>query len=202
MDMINNRPTMNHQLFVSKQSEYYKSLDIKDFPVECWRSILGFPRYKVSNYGRVKTLNRQNRGYEAIITPNMTASSSGYVMVQLFHNNKPKTFQVHRLVAQAFLFNPYNKPEVNHKNGVKTDNTIGNLEWCTRSENLKHAADVLDLNTGVKHFRSKFTEKDVIDIYNAKGSYKYIGNLYGVSSGTVNSIKNKKSYKTILNGLN
>lgn len=66
-------------------------------------------------------------------------STSPYLRVNLWKNNKSKGFGVHRLVAQAFCTNPYNKPEVNHLNGDKLDNRAENLEWVTRSENVLHA---------------------------------------------------------------
>lgn len=60
-------------------------------------------------------------------------------MIKLCANNKEKHFSVHRIIALTFIKNPNNLPEVNHKNGIKTDNRIENLEWCTKSENIKHA---------------------------------------------------------------
>ena len=65
--------------------------------------------------------------------------NKGYAYVYLCKNSKHTTLKVHRIVAQAFIANPENKPEVNHKDGNKLNNHVDNLEWCTRSENNKHA---------------------------------------------------------------
>ena len=66
-----------------------------------------------------------------------------YLTVHLCKNNKPKHFFIHRLVAEAFIPNPDKKPQVNHINGIKTDNTVSNLEWVSSEENISHKYEVL-----------------------------------------------------------
>jgi hypothetical protein len=79
----------------------------------------------------------------------------GYWKIILFSKNIQKSYYVHRLIAQAFIPNPNNMPCVNHINGIKTDNSISNLEWCTRSENIRHAYDNGLIKSGKDHVQSK-----------------------------------------------
>lgn len=92
--------------------------------------------YAVSSCGRVKNIkyNRILFGY---------VSLRGYPQVELMINKKRKHYQVHRLVAKAFVPNLDNKPCVNHKNGNTCDNCMNNLEWCSEKENTRHAKQVL-----------------------------------------------------------
>ena len=102
---------------------------------EIWKDIQGYEElYQISNYGRIKSLkyNKDN-----ILKPYMT--STGYYKIDLRKNNTRKIKPIHKLVAQHFIDNPENKPEVNHKDGNKLNNRVENLEWVTRSENIKHS---------------------------------------------------------------
>jgi hypothetical protein len=105
---------------------------------EVWKPIEGtYGKYEVSNLGRVMSKMQRNPR----IMP-QTIQRSGYHYVMLHVNNKPTCRRVHRLVAQAFLPNPNNMKEVNHKDGNKDNNRADNLEWCTRSHNVKHSFDM------------------------------------------------------------
>jgi len=112
--------------------------------VEIWKDIVGYEgMYQVSNLGRVKSLNYNRTGKENILS---TSKNKGYFNVVLSKKGfKPFTVRTHRLVAEAFIPNPQNKPQVNHIDGNKLNNNIENLEWNTASENQQHAYD-----TGLK----------------------------------------------------
>lgn len=113
--------------------------------MENWKDIKGYEGfYQVSNLGRVKSLERdvycQDGTFHHLKEKILVAAldGSGYPFVNLFKNGKMKNINVHRLVAMAFLPNPENKPQVNHKNEIKTDNSVSNLEWCTVSYNVNY----------------------------------------------------------------
>lgn len=121
-----------------------------------WFDIKNFEGlYKINKLGQVKSLPRfcdvQKGGKrfikERLLKPNK--NKSGYFLYRLSKDGILHPFLIHRLVAQTFIENKENKPCVNHKNGIKTDNRIENLEWCTYSENEKHAY-VSNLKTGLK----------------------------------------------------
>ena len=112
---------------------------------EIWKDIKDYEGlYQVSNFGRVKSLARRVRSgnanrtlKETILKPNK--KETGYLEVGLYKNQKFKSYLVHRLVAIAFISNPNNYPEVNHKHEFeKQDNNIDNLEWATRKENANY----------------------------------------------------------------
>lgn len=111
---------------------------------EEWRDIENFTSHQVSNLGRIKRKSRisinRNRIHSLKEKILITSKSyHGYFKVSLMCDGRQEFIRVHRLVAKAFIINPDGKATVNHKNGIKSDNRVENLEWCTQSENLKHA---------------------------------------------------------------
>lgn len=101
--------------------------------VENWKNIEGYEgMYQVSNLGRVKSLNFKRTGKEKILKPFVRKE---YLAVNMYKNGVRKTFYIHRLVAEAFMPNPHNLPEVNHKDEDKSNNRVDNLEWCNKKYN-------------------------------------------------------------------
>lgn len=105
-----------------------------------WKTIPGYEDYEINNIGVVRriTPGQSTHPYKII---KLRINKYGYYTVGLRNNHKTSKCSVHRLVAITFIPNPNNLPVINHKNGIKTDNNINNLEWCTYKHNIQHAFD-------------------------------------------------------------
>lgn len=137
---------------------------------EEWKDIEGYEGlYQISNLGRVKSLERivERIGKGKILVNerirNVT-NCRGYLQVKLFKNKKYRMFFVHRLVAQAFIPNPNNYPEVNHKDENKENNRVDNLEWCTTEYNCNYGTRNERTSANMKgvHINRKDQSKEVI----------------------------------------
>ena len=144
--------------------------------------------YSVTNTGlifshrRKKYLKQWNRG-------------KGYLAVQI----KGKTYSVHRLVAKAFLKNPNNYTEVNHKDGNKHNNDISNLEWISHQENMKHAGKSGLMKRGEQHSNNKLNELQVriIRKMSPDFTHKEISNVFGVDKSVVTRVINRITWKHV-----
>ena len=130
---------------------------------EQWKPIEGYNGdYLISNHGRVRSL----KCHKDRLMP-LTKQRKGYYYVMLWDSNEQKATcrRVNRLVAQAFIPNPDNLPEVNHIDGDKANNHASNLEWCTRSHNVKHSFD-----TGLKqpHYMTDEERKHLSDMWRGR----------------------------------
>lgn len=164
-----------------------------------WNKINFSDGYYVSKSGLILSVKRiKHRFLKTKINPD------GYLYVSLRKPKKQWKAKVHRLVAMAFLPNKENKPCVNHIDGNKLNNSVGNLEWCTYKENMDHASRVGLLNNkGEDNAISKLTKEDVLNIRKEYNGFrkiptlKTLGKKYGVSRSVVGRIVNKKIWRHI-----
>lgn len=143
----------------------YKNTSIIDLENELWKNVLGYEGlYQASNLARIKSLIG-----DKIKILSQAKSASGYLHVTLYKNNKKTNQWVHIVVGELFVDNPYGKPEINHKFGIRDDNRAIELEWSTKSENEIHARNVLFKRNSVKQKewaseRGKLNGKEVFQL--------------------------------------
>lgn len=178
----------------------YEDIFIRDLEGEVWRDVVGFDGgYKISNLGRLKC---------ELVLPIMvkifivkqTVNKKRYACVRMTKDGeKSPSVRIHKLVAEAFIPNPVNKPTVNHKKGVKLDNRATELEWASFKENSAHAYKfgLVKLKTGQDAYNAKLRNEIVMDIFNATGKAKEITEKYKVHPNTVHDIKAGRSWGQI-----
>jgi hypothetical protein len=166
------------------------SIDINVFKgneEEQWKPVAGFTGYEVSDQGRVRSFKS---GKAKILKQ---IKCKGYSYVNLYKKGKKHFKSVHRLVAEAFLGIPEVKLEVNHKNGLKTDNRLSNLEWVTPLENMIHAVETgLIDQKGEKNTQAKLSNEEVLqirDMLDAGLPQKEIAEIFNIRQSTVSRIK-------------
>lgn len=159
---------------------------------EVWEDIKEATGYQVGNMGRIKSLNKHDEIGRHHLLKLREARKDSYLKVDLDkYNWRPS---VHRLVALYFVPNPENKPFVNHKDGNKQNNVYHNLEWVTRSENNKHACEVLK-KTKTKEQRLKHNE--VLYILISTETVQSLCIKYNVSATTIWGIKTGRTWNKI-----
>lgn len=173
---------------------------------EIWKDIKGYEGlYIVSDLGKVRSLEREctqlnglTGNYNTRTLPAKEVATfkdkDGYIKVKLNKSGVKNNHMVHRLVATAFIPNPENKPEVNHKFGIKSDNRASELEWMTTSENQQHAHDnkLYECQKGETNGMSKLSEGQVREIHKlyATGDFTqdYLSKRYNVAGSAISRI--------------
>ena len=169
--------------------------------MEIWKTIPGLDScYMVSNIGNVISKNRVEKSIRRTVvrkTKNISLHKdrNGYILARLMKDGNQRTFLVHRLVMLAFCGEDKYRTFVNHKNGKKDDNRLENLEWVTKSENVKHSFAIgLQSNKGEKHPNHKLTLLQVSEIRNKyiprKYSSRKLAAEYNISKTNVLDIVN------------
>lgn len=129
--------------------------------------------YLISNYGRIKSLNRKvslGKGSKIVkeLILNPIKKKRGYLTVGFWKDSERVNKSIHRLVAEHFIPNPENKPQVNHIDGNKENNTVENLEWCTAKENITHSIIVLNRKKGnCKPIMQLDVENNILNVFDS-----------------------------------
>lgn len=181
---------------------------------EIWKDIKGYEGiYQASNLGRIKALARTwysgKSGYTKKSKPEQImkyrlSKNTNYCLLKLVKAGREKHLYVHRLVAETFIPNPDNLPEVNHKDGNKENNCVDNLEWVTSKENINHAdKNGLRNISGSNNWQAKFSEQDIEFIRNnykprdKEFGRKALAEKFRCNISVISNIIANKTYKNI-----
>ena len=167
---------------------------VVDLPGETWRECPGYPGYRVSDMGRI--------AYGDVLLT-QTVNGRGYMQVKMWNRSgERRSERVHRFVAICFLDNPEGKPEVNHKNGRKSDNWKDNLEWSTGRENVQHAVQngLVQRRKGASHHMAKHPEatiRQACQMLADGSSTSEVAEATGLKRAYVYSILTKKVWRSV-----
>jgi|SRR6185369_12819676 len=169
-----------------------------------WKDIPGYNgRYKASDQGEILSINwRNTRGYmRKGKIMKQSHESNGYLHLNMVTENGSKLVLAHRLIAETFLAPVEGKIFVNHKNGIKHDNRVENLEWCTKSENSKHSFSIgIQDNKGVNHPSARFNNEQITEMRekhsNGISAYK-ISKEYKMSYTNAKDIVSRRTWSHI-----
>lgn len=159
---------------------------------EEWRAVPGFPRYEVSDQGRVRSLDYNKTKTVRVLK--LWFDGKGYWQICLCGNRTKTKRGVHQIVLEAFVGPCPESFEGAHLNGVRTDNRLVNLIWCSKKENHSHKVLHGTTMRGSKSPNAKLTEKQVKEIRAAGDIHKDIAIRYGVHHGTVGDIKRRATW--------
>lgn len=168
---------------------------------EIWKPVVGFEGlYEVSNRGRIKRIKGFRACKDRILKP--YANSCGYLLITLCKNGRIKRKLIHRLILEAFIESCPEGKECNHKNGIKTDNRLKNLEWVTKSENIKHKINILGyiFPHGEKQGNSKLITKEILairELLQKNHSQRRLAEWFNVCQATIHEIYTGKIWKHI-----
>lgn len=178
--------------------------------MEIWKAINGLGEvYEVSSLGRVRSKDKSTMRKDGKILNtkgrilSIQTDHNGYSRIVIFYKGKRNTYKVHRLAADTFIENSENKPNINHKNNLRTDNRIENLEWCTQKENMQHCTkqNRIVAHRGVDHVNAKLTEVCVIkirELYKSNNYYKAeLARMFMVDVSTIASVIKRETWKHI-----
>lgn len=160
---------------------------------EIWKDIDNYEGlYKVSNLGNIQDYKRNlKEGY---------INNKGYCCISLRKNKCTKHFLIHRLVAKAFIENPYRYSQVNHKDGNKQNNCVTNLEWCNQRQNYDHGMKHFLYSKNENHYFAKLTNKEVRcipELYKLGFTRVTVSRILNINPSSLEAIEKGISYREL-----